>query len=64
MKNIPFPLPRRSSRWANIVFLPSLTNEMIRMSKEEEMGKKKKGTMYWKGVGVKVNLNRTPRIPD
>ena len=45
MKNVPFPLPRRSSRWANIVFLPSLTNEMIRMSKEEEMGKKERNNV-------------------
>ena len=46
-------------------FLPSLVNRMIRMSKEEEMRKKKnERNNVPEGSRVKVNLNRTPRITD
>ena len=45
-------------------FLPSLANRMIRMSKDEEMGKKNERNNVPEGSRVKVNLNRTPRIPD
>ena len=44
-------------------FLPSLANRMIRMSKDKEMGKNKRNNVP-EGSQVKVNLNRTPRIPD
>ena len=44
-------------------FLPSLANRMIRMSKDEEMGKNERSNVL-EGSRVKVNLNRTPRIPD
>ena len=44
-------------------FLPSLANRMIRMSKDEEMGKNERNNVS-KGSQVKVNLNRIPRIPD
>ena len=36
---------------------------MIRMSKDKEMGKKRKEDVP-EGSQVKVNLNKTPRIPD
>ena len=44
-------------------FLPLLANRMKRMSKDEKMGKKRKENVP-KGSRVKVNLNRTPRIPN
>ena len=44
-------------------FLPSLANRMIRMSKDEEIEKNKRNNVS-EGSRVKVNLNRTPRIPD
>ena len=44
-------------------FLPSLANRMIRMSKDEKMGKNKRNNVP-EGSWVKVNLNRTPRILD
>ena len=64
MKNVPY------LRFASAIrslgkhcFLPSLANRMIRMSKDEEMGKNERNNVP-KGSWVKVNLNRTPRIPD
>ena len=36
---------------------------MIRMSKDEEMGKKNERSNVPEWSRVKVNLNRTPRIP-
>ena len=44
-------------------FLPSLANRMIRMSKDEEMGKNERNNVQ-EGSRVKVNLHKTPRIPD
>ena len=44
-------------------FLPSLANRMIRMSKDKEMEKNGRNNVP-EGSRVKVNLNRTPRIPD
>ena len=44
-------------------FLPSLANRMIRMSKDEEMGKNERNNVPERSR-VKLNLNRTPRIPD
>ena len=44
-------------------FLPSLANRMIRISKDEELGKNERNNVL-KGSWVKVNLNRTPRILD
>ena len=41
----------------------TLANRMIRMSKDEEMGKNERNNVP-EGSRVKVNLNRTPRIPD
>ena len=44
-------------------FLPSLANRMIRMSKDEKMRKNERNNVP-EGCWVKVNLNRTPRIPE
>ena len=44
-------------------FLPSSINRMIRMSKDEEIGKNERNNIP-EGSRVKVNLNKTPRIPD
>ena len=52
MKNVPYLAVEAKLRSLDkYYFLPSLANRMIRMSKDEEMGKKMKGTMHWKGVG-------------
>ena len=44
-------------------FLPLLANRMIRISKDEEMRKNERNNVS-EGSRVKVNLNRTPRIPN
>ena len=61
-KNVPYhaALPRSLSKHC---FFPSLANRMIRMSKDEEMRKNERNNVS-EGSRVKVNLNRTPRIPD
>ena len=61
-------VPRRSfasAIWSlgKHCFLPSLAKRMIRMSKDEEMGKNERNNVPERSW-VKVNLNRTLRIPD
>ena len=60
MKNVHFTSAIRSL--GKHCFLPSLANRMIRMSKDEEMRKNERNNVP-KGSQIKVNLNRTPKIP-
>ena len=63
MKNISYLAASAIRSLGKHCFLPSLANRMIRMSKDEEIGKKRKEQCTERELG-KVNLNRTPRIPD
>ena len=70
MKNVLYLVASAKLQFASAIqslgkhcFLPSLANRMKRMSKDEEMGKKRKENVP-KGSRVKVNRNITPRIPD
>ena len=64
MKNVTYlPFSSAIRSLGKHCFLHSLANRMIRMSKDEEMGKKRKENVpEWSRV--KVNLNRTPRLPN
>ena len=57
MKNVPYLALGKHC------FLPSLANRMIRMSKDEQMKKNERNNVP-EVSRVKVNLNRTPRIPN
>ena len=61
--SIPRRLGKANKSLGKHCFFPSLPNRMIRMSKDEEMGKNERNNVP-EGSRVKVNLNRTPRIPD
>ena len=63
MKNVMYLAASAIRSLGKHCFLPSLANRMIRMSKDEEMGKNERNNVP-EGSQVKVNLNRTPRIPD
>ena len=63
MINVPYLAASIKRTLGKHCFLPSLANRMIRMSKDDDMRKNKRNNVP-EGSRVKVNLNRTPRIPD